>query len=74
MISNKYEEMTNEEYNKYGMAEIFSMECSIKAEKLREPVIMCGEGEILEISEDEKRVLALGPKFCVRKNLKKISR
>ena len=43
-------------------------------EKLREPEIVCGEGEIMEITEDEKRVLALGPKFCVRKNLKKISR
>ena len=63
-------DMTEDEYEKYGMSEILSMECTITADELREPEIVQGKGETLEISEDEKKVLALGPKFCVRKALK----
>ena len=64
-------DMTKDEREKYGMSEILSMECEITADKLREPEIVRGMGEILELTDDEKKVLALGPKFCVRKKLLK---
>ena len=33
------------------------------------PVLVCREGETLELSEDEQKVLMLGPKFCVLRDL-----
>ena len=63
------EEISNEEYKKYGEAELFKYNCELKGENLREPEIVVGEGETLELNEDEKSLLALGPKFCVRKRL-----
>ena len=62
-------EMSEYEREKYGMTEIFQEECGMKAENLKKPDVVCSAGEILEISENEKQVLALGPKFCVRKAL-----
>ena len=63
------EEMSENERNKYGMAEVLKAECGMEGEQLRYPEIVCKRGETLEISNDEKQVLALGPKFCVRKDL-----
>ena len=38
-----YEEMTNEEREKFGMAKLFEENCDMKGDKLREPeVIDCG--------------------------------
>ena len=65
----KYEivdELTKDEQEKYGMVEIFNNKVGLSKEKLREPEIV-GEGIVL--SEEELNVLALGPKFCVRKKL-----
>ena len=73
----KYEEiyeygddMTEEEYEMYGMAKILCGKNEITAEKLREPEVVVRGGEELTVTEEEKEVLALGPKFCVRKSLK----
>ena len=41
----------------------------IKPEKLKDPVIVCRHGEVIELSENEKSVLRLGPKFCDYVNL-----
>lgn len=62
------EEMTVGEIMKYGMCKIFEKN-TIKGEELREPDIVCSDGEIIELTDDEKRVLALGPKFCIRKKI-----
>ena len=75
-LSEKYEvkielleDLTEYERMKYGSAEILDMKKSMKGDELREPEIVCGVGEELTLSQEEKLVLALGPKFCVRKTL-----
>ena len=50
------------------MCKIFEKN-TIKGEELREPDIVCSDREIIELTDDEKRVLALGPKFCIRKKI-----
>ena len=63
------EDMDEHEREYYGEAEIFSMECSMTAETLKEPEVVIGAGETIDVTEDEKKILALGPKFCVRNSL-----
>ena len=40
------------------------------AEIMKGPVLVCQEGEVIELSEDERRILSLGPKFNIMKKLK----
>ena len=63
----EYEELTCDEVKKYGGAEIFNMMNEMKGETLRAPEVVNGEDEAVKITEEESMVLALGPKFCVRK-------
>ena len=63
------DELTKKDQKKYGMARIFGDDNNIKCEDMQEPVVVCMEGEVIELSEDEKDVLSLGPKFCVLNNL-----
>ena len=68
--SMKNMEMSNEEYQKYGGARIFSEECELVAEDAKGPVLVCKEGEGISLSEDEVRFLSLGPKFNILKKLR----
>ena len=61
--------MTEDEVEEFGQAEVFEEECEMVGDNLKEPEVVRGEGEELNLSEEERRVLALGPKFCVRNNL-----
>ena len=63
------EDMTSQERLKYGGTRVFSTECDLKAQDKKGPVIVCMEGENIELSEDEVKLLSLGPKFSVLKNL-----
>ena len=62
--------MTNDEYVKYGGANVFKEKCDLVAEAAKGPVIVCQQGEEIELSEDEVKVLSLGPKFNILKKLK----
>ena len=65
----KYEvldDLDEAECMKYGGAEILNKNCNMRGEELREPEVICGEDEVIVLTEEEKKVLALGPKFCVR--------
>ena len=64
----EYDELTEDERGKYGRAEVFNMRTKLNGDELRAPEVVCGENEVIELSEEESMVLALGPKFCVRKN------
>ena len=67
----KYEvldDLDEAECMKYGGAEILNKNCNMRGEELREPEVICGEDEVIVLTEEERKVLALGPKFCVRKN------
>ena len=63
-------EMSTEEYQKYGGAQIFSEECELVAEDAKGPVLVCQEGEEILLSDDEVRFLSLGPKFNILKKLR----
>ena len=41
----------------------------MKGEALRDPEVVRGEGENITLTEGERKVLALGPKFCMRNDL-----
>ena len=62
--------MDDKEMRRYKDAEIFNDPCDMVADKLRGPVIVCGDGEDkISLNEDEMRFLALGPKFCMYNKL-----
>ena len=63
------DELEYEDRKMYEGAKIFDEECNMKNEDEYEPCIVCMEDEEVIISEEEKDLLALGPKFCVRNNL-----
>ena len=68
----KYEaldELTKKDRMRYENAKIFKNDCGMVSEGDQQPVVVRRDGEELELSENEMRVLALGPKFCVLKNL-----
>ena len=46
-------EMTNEEWNKYGNAKIFLDKCELVTEEVKGPVIVCQEDEEIMLSDDE---------------------
>ena len=52
---------------RYKDAKILSMDYEMRMEDEVEPV--CMKDEDVRLSEDEKSVLALGPKFCIYNNL-----
>ena len=64
-----FEELTEKENEEYGEAKLFQENCDMRGEVLREPEVVRGKDEVIMLSEEEKQVLALGPKFCVRKRL-----
>ena len=64
------DDMTSQERMKYGNARIFLNECDLKPEEIKGPVIVCMEGEQIELSDDERSLLSLGPKFSMMKSLR----
>ena len=63
------DELSGVERMKYGGTKIFQPECVLKDEDIKGPVIVCGAGEKIELSDDEYKFLSLGPKFSVLKSL-----
>ena len=67
------DDLNEEDKLMYGEATIFhgdeEQSTNVRYEVKDEPVIVGMENEEIKISEDEAAVLALGPKFCVVKNL-----
>ena len=63
------DDLTEQERTKYGKARMFDIKNSMKGEALREADVVCGVGENITLSQEERQVLALGSKFCVRKRL-----
>ena len=51
------------------MAQIFMNEGDMKSEEMQEPIIVTRMGEEIKLSDEEKEVLSLGPKFCILNNL-----
>ena len=75
-LKGKYEEKNNpmdtlneDDQMKYKDAKIFSMISDMRMEDDEEPTVVCLRDEDVVLSDDEKSVLALGPKFCVFNNL-----
>ena len=52
-----------------GSPRIFMDDCDVKGECVGDPVIVEGEGEHIVISEDERELLKLGPKYCILNKL-----
>ena len=61
--------MTDEEKLKYGNARIFWDKCELIAEEVKGPVLVCREREQIQLNEDERLLLSLGPKFSIVKKL-----
>ena len=55
--------LCEEDWQTYRGARVFKDE-DIKPEKMRDPVIVCREGENIVLSDEEMSILRLGPKFC----------
>ena len=66
---NILEELTRGDMKKYGGAEIFKDECVMRECPDLDPIIVCREGETIDLDDGEKSVLALGPKFCILNKL-----
>ena len=54
---------------KYGEANVFKNEYEMKPEEEKDPLIVNMDEDEVKLSEDEKSVLVLGPKFCVLNDL-----
>ena len=61
--------MTKEEKKPMGDPSLFREDGRLEGEGLRDPAVVMGEGEELCLTEEEKDILRLGPKFCIYKNL-----
>ena len=61
-------DLCEEDRVKYKDVKVFSGE-EIQPEKMRDPIIVCRQGEEIQLNEDELSVLRLGPKFCEYTNL-----
>ena len=56
-----------DEVRRYEGCEIFKEKCRMAANQMEGPVIVQMDKEKLEMSDDERNVLAKGPKFCIFK-------
>ena len=63
------DELNENDRVKYSEAKVFSMNYVVKKEDDADIMVVCMRGEEVNLNEDEKSVLALGPKFCVYNNL-----
>ena len=59
--------LSAEEREKYGNCEIFMRNCKLDAEELREPEIVRGNNEIVEITNEEKKLLVWALSFVSEK-------
>ena len=70
MKENCLDELNTVDAKKYGMARIFKDGNGMKGVNDMEPTIVYMKNEEpIELTNDEKSVLALGPKFCIMNNL-----
>ena len=63
------ESMTDEMREMMGDPDIFDDEKDVRGEEMKNPVLVEGKDGPIAISEDERELLRLGPKFCLLKNL-----
>ena len=68
MRMNLMDELTEEEKSRYEGAEILKKKSEMRGEELRRPEVVKGVDEVITLTNEESDVLALGPKFCVRKH------
>ena len=66
---NDSKDLLGEDYAKYEGARIFRDVCGMVADKLKGPVVISCSDDTIEINENEKAVLSLGPKFCILSKL-----
>ena len=72
-LENKYRRRAEEQdkpdlprwLEKYQECKIFMKACNMMAEQVKGPVLVEEEGKPIPFSENEKKALSLGPKFCV---------
>ena len=65
----RHEDLDMDVVRKMGCPRIFGDEEELSPEVVRDPVIVQREGESIQLNEDEREVLRLGPKFCLYTNL-----
>ena len=53
----------------YEGAAVFKDDYSMRKDEEPDPMVVCNVDEGIELSEDEKQVLLLGPKFCILNKL-----
>ena len=68
--SSSLKELSEEDQVRYQEARIFEDNEEFEVDKSIEPVIVEMSDEKISLSEDEEALLALGPKFCVVRNLR----
>ena len=56
------------EIREFSKCEMFQKNAKMKSEDPSGPVIVCDEGEELDMSKEEWIVLSRGPKFCMVRN------
>ena len=69
MTKTKRTDMTKEIVDMVGHLRMFKDDISMVGETVKEPIIVTWVGETLELSEDERELLKLGPKYCVYSSL-----
>ena len=58
------------EISEFAECRVFQENPSVECEEVSGPVVVCREGEDLQLSSDEWQLLARGPKYCVVRNCK----
>ena len=64
-----WDDMTDEVKEWMGNPDIFDDDKYVVGEKTKDPVIVDDKDDPAVISDEEKDLLRLGPKFCLYKNL-----
>ena len=72
MKDNMLYELSMDDQKKYENAKVYSSD-DLRPQKLRDPVIVCRQGEEVLLNDDEMSVLRLGPKFCEFSNLDEVN-
>ena len=69
-VKDDLSELTSEEASKYASCAIFMKKCELVAKALKGPVVVCEDGEEMNLTKEETEVHSLGPKFCILNDLK----
>ena len=66
---NPVDKLNEEDRLRYEGVRIFNDEYSMTKDEENEPMVVCEANETIELSNEEKEVLMLGPKYCVLNRL-----